>query len=620
MKIINRYVLKEHVGPFVFALSALTSLLLLQYIARKFGDLVGRGLSWQVIGEFFLLSIPFTVAMTLPMAVLVAVLYAFSRLAAENEVTALKAGGISARSLMKPALFAATLLALFMLWFNDQLLPRANHELAALQMAIFRTKPTFALKPQVLNIVKEGQLYLRAGDIAADRTGHMTDVSIYDVSDATKRRTIYADSGTLAFAENRRDLMMHLYHGWMMSTPSDKPQQLDRIYYKQDVLRIRDVANSFQAVDADTAMKGDREMSVCEMQKEYERSAVRVTMARFDSTMTAWRLLDDAGHHSPEPKRPLTPKAGGIGELYCTIVHKYLKIPSALKPSVAHAAELPKIRQGQAQDSTKKPAQDTTKKAGQDTAKKSAARDTTKTVRTQDSAKLAPKPSAVPVVPPQRPNSVFVLVGGQYVKVPIDKIPAGASFPQASPTAAPPRPLATPTPPPSNSATPGPAPVNKSSATVGDSARTAATVTAGHQIELNDARMRIDQARHEQNRYAVEIQKKFSLAAACIVLVLVGAPIALRFPSGGVGLVFGVSFFIFAVYYVGLIGGEALSDRSIIPPFWAMWADNIVFSIIGLLLMIRMGNEGITSRGGGFGEAFEKVKSWFRRPEMGQVL
>ena len=71
VKIINRYVLKEHVGPFVFALSALTSLLLLQYIARQFGDLVGRGLSWQVITEFFLLSIPFTVAMTLPMAVLV---------------------------------------------------------------------------------------------------------------------------------------------------------------------------------------------------------------------------------------------------------------------------------------------------------------------------------------------------------------------------------------------------------------------------------------------------------------------------------------------------------------------------------------------------------------------
>jgi lipopolysaccharide export system permease protein len=548
VKIINRYVLKEHVGPFVFALSALTSLLLLQYIARKFGDLVGRGLSWQVIGEFFLLSIPFTVAMTLPMAVLVAVLYAFSRLAAENEVTALKAGGISARSLMKPALIAATLLAMFMLWFNDQLLPKANHELAALQMAIFRTKPTFALKPQVLNIVKEGQLYIRAGDIAADRTGHMTDVTIYDVSDASKRRTIYADSGTLSFAENRRDLMMHLYHGMMMSSPTDKPQQLNRIYYQQDVMRIRDVANSFVAVDADTAMKGDREMSVCEMQKEFDRSTARVYSARFDSTRTAWQLIEDAGHHSPEPKRVTPPKNGGIGQLYCTFVQKYLKIPEAMKPAVAHA-ELPARR------------------------------------LVQDTTKAPPVKTPVPGTP--QPS------------VPGPMPPGGIK-------AAPPAPIG------ARSASIAPADTTKM--------QSVASIMAAHKIELSDARMRIDAARHEQNRYAVEIQKKFSLAAACIVLVLVGAPIALRFPNGGVGLVFGVSFFIFAIYYVGLIGGESLSNNAIIPPFWAMWADNIIFSIIGLLLMIRMGNEGVTSRGGGIGELFEKMKSWFHRPEIGQAL
>jgi len=190
VKIINRYVIKEHVGPFVFALSALTSLLLLQYIARKFGDLVGRGLSWQVITEFMLLSVPFTVAMTLPMAVLVAVLHAFSRMASENEITALKAGGISTRSLMRPALFASVLLAMFMLWFNDQVLPRANHELATLQIAILRTKPSFALKEQVINGIKEGQLYLRAGYIDREQSGRLRDVTIYDVSDAARRRTV----------------------------------------------------------------------------------------------------------------------------------------------------------------------------------------------------------------------------------------------------------------------------------------------------------------------------------------------------------------------------------------------------------------------------------------------
>jgi len=138
-------------------------------------------------------------------------------------------------------------------------------------------------------------------------------------------------------------------------------------------------------------------------------------------------------------------------------------------------------------------------------------------------------------------------------------------------------------------------------------------------IDIQDARMRIEQARHEHNRYGVEIQKKFSLAAACIVLVLVGAPLALRFPTGGVGLVFGVSFVVFSIYYVGLIGGEALSDKDIISPFWAMWAVNIIFAVVGLLLMTRMGHEGVTSRGGGLGEWFENLRGRFagrRRAEI----
>jgi lipopolysaccharide export system permease protein len=599
VKIINRYVLKEHVGPFVFALSALTSLLLLQYIARKFGDLVGRGLSWQVIGEFFLLSIPFTVAMTLPMSILVSVLYAFSRLAAENEVTALKAGGVSARSLMKPALIASTFLALFMLWFNDQLLPQANHELAALQMAIFRTKPTFALKPQVINTVKEGQFYLRAGSIAEDRTGRMRDVTIYDVSDANRRRTIYADSGTLGFAENRRDLMMTLYDGMMLSSPSNQSEQVNRIYYKQDHLLVRDIANSFQPIDADTAMKGEREMSICEMQKEYDRATARVWRAREDSIRTAWRVADEQtpAKHLKEPQRTTPPKAGGIGALYCTMVqqtfqkyyNKYFKVREA------HAADLSSFAHAARQDSTKPARQDSTKPPRQDT------------------TKSAPPKTQIPAVPPQRPNSAYVNWGGQYLKVPVDKLP-NTTIP-VTPSATPPVagnavPAQAPTP----TVMPPPAqPQAVSPATASPSTAAPQTPVSASTIELNDARMRIEQARHERNRYGVEIQKKFSLAAACIVLVLVGAPLALRFPSGGVGLVFGVSFFVFAIYYVGLIGGEALSDKDIISPFWAMWADNFIFSLVGLALMTRMGHEGVTSRGGGIGEALASIRARFSR-------
>lgn len=120
---------------------------------------------------------------------------------------------------------------------------------------------------------------------------------------------------------------------------------------------------------------------------------------------------------------------------------------------------------------------------------------------------------------------------------------------------------------------------------------------------------------HEKtrDRYLVEIHKKFSLAMACIVFVLVGAPIALRFPRGGVGLVIGVSLSIFGLYYVGLIGGEALADRSIISPFWGMWAHNVIMAVLGLIMMARMGREGATTRGGDFGDLVESLRVWTAR-------
>jgi lipopolysaccharide export system permease protein len=163
VKIVARYILREHLGPLVFALSALTSLMLLNFVAKRFGDLVGKGLPWTVIAEFMVLSVPFTVAMTLPMAVLVATLHAFSRFASENEITAFKASGVSMQYLVRPVILASVGLTLFMVWFNDQVLPRANHRLATLQSDIARVKPTLALQEQVINEVVPRQLFLRAG-------------------------------------------------------------------------------------------------------------------------------------------------------------------------------------------------------------------------------------------------------------------------------------------------------------------------------------------------------------------------------------------------------------------------------------------------------------------------
>ena len=165
MRLIRWYLLRQLAAPFLFALTALTSLMLLSQIAKKFGSLVGKGLPWTVIAEVFALSIPFIVAMTLPMAVLLAVLYAFSHLAADNEITAMRASGISVYQFLLPVLAWGVFMSAFNFVFVDQVLPRSNARLRSLLIDIGRKKPTFELQEQVINEVPPSQYFLRANRI-----------------------------------------------------------------------------------------------------------------------------------------------------------------------------------------------------------------------------------------------------------------------------------------------------------------------------------------------------------------------------------------------------------------------------------------------------------------------
>jgi len=534
VKIISRYVLKEHVGPFLFAATALTSLMLLQYIARRFGDLVGKGLGWQVITEFFVLSLPFTIAMTMPMAVLVAVLYAFSRLASENEITALKAGGVSMRRLLIPVLIAATGLAFVMLAFNDQVLPRANHQLQILQTGIMRTKPTFVLKPQILNSVKEGQLYLSASQIDQS-TGKMRDVVIYDLGDATRRRTIYADSGFLAFSQNQKDLEMRLFDGFMQSVPTETPGEITRIYYRKDHMRMANVASgAFVRDGGEEITKGDREMSICEMQVLYSRYDAMLSSAldELEDAKTQRRPGATANLAKRKPRG-----ARGVGALYCGLLNTV--VPNKQKKQTPK----PVVRQASIAEADFESSQ---QPAAKDTTVKATTPPVTPRHDTVDTSKKATQPPAHP--------------------------PGGQLLPQPP-----------------------------------------ADTNAIDEPRVRAAEAQVDEASRMRNRYAVEIEKKFSLAATCIIFVLVGAPIALRFPRGGVGLVLGVSFLIFALYYVGLIGGEALADRAMLSPFWAMWGANVIFLVLGLFMITRMGTEANTSRGGDLREMLVTVRSWLGR-------
>lgn len=574
--------LREHVGPLVFALTALTSLLLLNYIAKQIDELVGKGLSAGVIGQFFALSLPFTVAMTTPMSVLVATLYAFSRLAAENEVTALKANGISLSRLLVPVLFAASLISVGMIAFNDIVLPASNHQLRKLQGDIARKKPTFALKEQIINQVADRQVYLKAMKLGPDN--RMTDVTIYDLTDVMRRRTIYADSGELAFAANGKDLLLTLYDGSTLEVPRAEPERLQRARFDRNYVRVEGVANQLEMTGSDS-YKSDREMSVCELQNDVARYEAELVKSRND-LREAFRAATSEAltgvpanppdissltlvNVNPGAPAPRSPNAS-IGRAYCdfkTRLQRTKAPASVVLVSTLYAAT--PGSQGTPPPKTRPvtPAQDSAAKRLLELRK----------------GPESPLPKRLP------PQPTPVTVNEDSLDAVRDSLAAALSDSLTRARA--------------DSALAAAVP----SRGLGEQAPVALTGS------IDNARIRLRDNQRFVNTHAVELHKKFAISIACTVFVLVGAPIALRFPRGGVGLVIGVSLVIFGIYYIGLIAGEALADKNLLTPFWAMWAANILLTIVGVFLLARMGRESATTRGGDFGEMLEIVRNVFRR-------
>ena len=280
MSLLSRYLLRQLVAPFLFALAALTSLMLLSQIAKKFGSLVGKGLPWTVIAEVFALSVPFIVAMTLPMAVLLAVLYAFSHLAADNEITAMRASGISVYQILVPVFAWGVFMSAFNFAFVDQVLPRSNARLRNLLIDIGRKKPTFELQEQVINEVPPSQYFLRANRIDA-ATGRLREVTIYDVGSDASRRIIYADSGLMAYAEGQTDLSLRLYDGSIHQYRPVDPAGFQLTYFRVNDIRVKNVFDELER-NTSESIRGDREMSTCEMLAVIREAELEEIEARRD--------------------------------------------------------------------------------------------------------------------------------------------------------------------------------------------------------------------------------------------------------------------------------------------------------------------------------------------------
>src|SRR3989441_5519572 len=341
VRTISRYLLRQHVAPLGFALAALTSLMLIQQVAKQLSALLGKGLLTGVIVEVFVLSIPFIVAVTLPMAVLVAVLHVFTRLAADNEITAMQASGVSVTRLVAPVLGGAACVALLSFAWNDQVLPRSNHQLRILQVDIQRKKPSFTLKEQVINEVVAGQFFLRAARIDAT-ANKLKDVTIYNLADPERRRVITADSGLMAYTPGGRDLYLTLQDGDIREVNRSDPTQFNRTFFITNRMRVAGVGNSLERTTSD-AYKSDREMTICEMRQ----AAADARREAGNAALEGRRVIEnDLRRLAGLAPRTLSPGMFATDTsppgLYCRLLRR---LAAWLPPPQASAAQTPLAQQ-----------------------------------------------------------------------------------------------------------------------------------------------------------------------------------------------------------------------------------------------------------------------------------
>lgn len=263
LKKLDLYIIRLHILPFLGSVLVITTVLLLDKIFDLMDLLIRKGVPFEIVLKLFLYALPFLLALSVPMSVLIASLIVFGSLSQNFEIIACKSCGISLKRLMLGPLIFGIFVFVFMVWFNDRILPDSNHKFKNLLIDIYIKRPIAQIKAGVFNEVGNYKLYVRNKD---DRTSYIEDVRIYDISDYGKTFLTAKEGYIRSFQDSI--LVFNLKNGQMH-------QFLDGFVNKYRVINF----NNYEVIiKLDISMqirerdfRSDREMNLKQLLDEYKR-------------------------------------------------------------------------------------------------------------------------------------------------------------------------------------------------------------------------------------------------------------------------------------------------------------------------------------------------------------
>ena len=273
MKILSRYILKEHVAPFFISLLVVTMVLLIDRIIDLLNLIIEKKLAASIVLELFGLSLPYMLALSIPMAVLVATILAFGRMTVDRETIAIKSSGVNVYSMIKPLIVVAILLTGLMVYFNHWFLPETNHKLKNLMIKIAYYKPMTIIKAGEFNQVTDYTVFVKANE------GEMLrDLLIYDRSQTTFPRLISAESGVVKQMDKGNSLQLTLFNGEMHERGEKDPAKYSLRRFQTYVVNIRNLGNELDI--GESGYRSDREMTYGQLRVSMKEKGAELKQKR----------------------------------------------------------------------------------------------------------------------------------------------------------------------------------------------------------------------------------------------------------------------------------------------------------------------------------------------------
>ena len=199
MRLLTRYILKQLFMPFIFSLLIIVFVLFTQFLLRAIDRFIGKGLDLGTIFEYLFLNLGWIAALAVPMAVLVAALMAFGQFSEDNEITAMRASGISFTTIVRPAILLGLGIALTLILFNAFIMPEMNFKARMLSGDIYRKRPDMNIEPgYFMDDLPDYSIIIR------DKEGDtLKDVRIFSKGGFQTQTSIHSKTGNL---DKRADL------------------------------------------------------------------------------------------------------------------------------------------------------------------------------------------------------------------------------------------------------------------------------------------------------------------------------------------------------------------------------------------------------------------------------